>query len=232
MQLDLSGHHVEVTACTARLRHQEIRAHLTALRAAHRRALRAHRRKTAATRPRPRSCCAEARSTPTRPRRNMYAAIDALVDKLDRCVKKHKEKAADHHADDVIKAPSCRSDNPGARVSMRLIIVSGLSGSGKSVALHMLEDLDFYCVDNIPAALLKSFISHTVRGQGDTYPQNRGRTRRAQPAQRNRDHSGAGGRTAAQRHRLRGHLPARRRRSAAEALRRDPPQAPAWSPAT
>ena len=52
---------------------------------------------------------------------------------------------------------------------MRLIIVSGLSGSGKSVALHMLEDVDFYCVDNIPAALLKPFISHTVRG-GDTYP--------------------------------------------------------------
>jgi UPF0042 nucleotide-binding protein len=48
--------------------------------------------------------------------------------------------------------------------------VSGLSGSGKSVALHMLEDLDFYCVDNIPAALLKPFISHTVRGLGDTYP--------------------------------------------------------------
>jgi UPF0042 nucleotide-binding protein len=53
---------------------------------------------------------------------------------------------------------------------MRLIIVSGLSGSGKSVALHTLEDIDFYCVDNIPAALLKPFISHTVRGQGDTYP--------------------------------------------------------------
>ncbi len=54
---------------------------------------------------------------------------------------------------------------------MRLVIVSGLSGSGKSVALHMLEDIDFYCVDNIPAALLKPFISHTVRGMGDTYPQ-------------------------------------------------------------
>jgi putative sigma-54 modulation protein len=35
---------------------------------------------------------------------NMYAAIDALADKLDRCVKKHKEKAADHHADEVVKA--------------------------------------------------------------------------------------------------------------------------------
>ena len=46
---------------------------------------------------------------------------------------------------------------------MRLIIVSGLSGSGKSVALNMLEDLDFYCVDNIPAGLLHGFIEYTVR---------------------------------------------------------------------
>src|SRR5450432_4308222 len=53
---------------------------------------------------------------------------------------------------------------------MRLIIVSGLSGSGKSVALHMLEDIDFYCVDNIPAALLKPFISHTIRGSDEVYP--------------------------------------------------------------
>lgn len=41
---------------------------------------------------------------------------------------------------------------------MRLIIVSGLSGSGKSVALHVLEDLGYYCIDNLPAALLKSVI--------------------------------------------------------------------------
>jgi UPF0042 nucleotide-binding protein len=52
---------------------------------------------------------------------------------------------------------------------VRLIFVSGLSGSGKSVALHMLEDLEFYCVDNIPAALLKAFISHTVRGDSQVY---------------------------------------------------------------
>ena len=35
---------------------------------------------------------------------NMYAAIDLLVDKLDRCVKKHKEKTSDHHPEDVLKA--------------------------------------------------------------------------------------------------------------------------------
>ncbi|HTV97195.1 MAG TPA: RNase adapter RapZ [Steroidobacteraceae bacterium] len=52
---------------------------------------------------------------------------------------------------------------------MRLVIVSGLSGSGKSVALHQLEDIDFYCVDNIPAALLKPFIAHTIRGTDAVY---------------------------------------------------------------
>jgi UPF0042 nucleotide-binding protein len=52
---------------------------------------------------------------------------------------------------------------------VRLIFLSGLSGSGKSVALHMLEDLDFYCIDNIPAALLQAFISHTVRSRAPVY---------------------------------------------------------------
>lgn len=52
---------------------------------------------------------------------------------------------------------------------MRLIFLSGLSGSGKSVALHMLEDLDFYCIDNIPAPLLRTFISHTVRSGAAAY---------------------------------------------------------------
>lgn len=37
---------------------------------------------------------------------------------------------------------------------MRLIIVSGRSGSGKSTALNVLEDNGFYCIDNLPAALL------------------------------------------------------------------------------
>lgn len=37
---------------------------------------------------------------------------------------------------------------------MRLIIISGRSGSGKTTCLHLLEDLGYYCVDNIPASLL------------------------------------------------------------------------------
>ncbi len=49
---------------------------------------------------------------------------------------------------------------------LRLIIVSGLSGSGKSVALHVLEDLGYYCIDNIPAALLKSAVHEVQSGEG------------------------------------------------------------------
>ena len=47
---------------------------------------------------------------------------------------------------------------------MRLIIVSGLSGSGKTVALHVLEDIGYYCVDNMPAALLKSVVEEVTSG--------------------------------------------------------------------
>ncbi len=39
----------------------------------------------------------------------------------------------------------------------RVMIVSGLSGGGKSTALHALEDLGYYCIDNLPAALLNDF---------------------------------------------------------------------------
>ncbi len=37
---------------------------------------------------------------------------------------------------------------------MKLIIISGLSGSGKSIALHVLEDLGYYCIDNLPIGML------------------------------------------------------------------------------
>ena len=45
----------------------------------------------------------------------------------------------------------------------RLLIISGLSGSGKSVALHVLEDLGYYCIDNMPAALLKSVVNEVMQ---------------------------------------------------------------------
>ena len=54
---------------------------------------------------------------------------------------------------------------------MRLIIVSGLSGSGKSVALHVLEDLGYYCIDNLPAGLLKSVVDDVSAREDDAIEQ-------------------------------------------------------------
>ena len=47
---------------------------------------------------------------------------------------------------------------------MDLLIVSGLSGAGKSVAMNALEDIGFFCIDNIPAALLPSITAFSKAG--------------------------------------------------------------------
>lgn len=49
---------------------------------------------------------------------------------------------------------------------MDLILISGLSGSGKSVALRLLEDSDYYCVDNLPVSMLAELIETVVAGGG------------------------------------------------------------------
>lgn len=41
---------------------------------------------------------------------------------------------------------------------LRLVLLTGLSGAGKSRALNIMEDLDYYCVDNLPAPLLPTFV--------------------------------------------------------------------------
>lgn len=53
--------------------------------------------------------------------------------------------------------------------SLSMVIISGLSGSGKSVALRALEDLGYYCVDNLPGGLLPE-LAREVRSQPDRYP--------------------------------------------------------------
>lgn len=53
---------------------------------------------------------------------------------------------------------------------MKIIVVSGLSGGGKSVALGMLEDLDYYCIDNLPLNLLSSFTADTLKADGENIP--------------------------------------------------------------
>ncbi|MGR8940248.1 MAG: RNase adapter RapZ [Gammaproteobacteria bacterium] len=52
---------------------------------------------------------------------------------------------------------------------MKLLIVSGLSGSGKSIALDTLEDCGYYCIDNLPVSLLESFISQVMLADKITY---------------------------------------------------------------
>jgi len=52
---------------------------------------------------------------------------------------------------------------------MKLIIVSGLSGSGKTIALDTLEDCGYYCIDNLPVKLLESFINHVMLVDKKTY---------------------------------------------------------------
>ena len=44
---------------------------------------------------------------------------------------------------------------------MKLVIVSGLSGSGKSIALQVLEDLEYYCIDNLPINMLEA-LTHEI----------------------------------------------------------------------
>jgi len=50
--------------------------------------------------------------------------------------------------------------------SPRLVLVSGLSGAGKTVALHTLEDLGYYCIDNLPAGLLPEIAGRLVEVVG------------------------------------------------------------------
>jgi RNase adapter protein RapZ len=42
---------------------------------------------------------------------------------------------------------------------VNIVIITGMSGSGKSVALHALEDIGYYCVDNLPPELLQDFVA-------------------------------------------------------------------------
>ncbi len=50
---------------------------------------------------------------------------------------------------------------------MRFVVVTGMSGGGKSTALKILEDFGFYCVDNLPASLIKKFVELITMPNGE-----------------------------------------------------------------
>ena len=56
---------------------------------------------------------------------------------------------------------------------MQFIIISGLSGAGKSRAASDLEDLGFYCVDNMPAEMIPQFASFFMAGSFPRRPRPR-----------------------------------------------------------
>ncbi|HEX6831954.1 MAG TPA: RNase adapter RapZ [Rudaea sp.] len=59
---------------------------------------------------------------------------------------------------------------PAAGGATRLAVVSGMSGSGKTIALRTLEDLDYYCVDNLPSALMPAFVAAVTRDKPGLHP--------------------------------------------------------------
>ena len=56
---------------------------------------------------------------------------------------------------------------PDRSADTELVVITGMSGSGKSVALNALEDAGYYCVDNLPAELLPEVRGRWVAGPGE-----------------------------------------------------------------
>ena len=50
---------------------------------------------------------------------------------------------------------------------MRFVVVTGMSGGGKSTALRMLEDAGYYCVDNLPVLLIEKFVELIATPDGE-----------------------------------------------------------------
>ncbi len=55
-------------------------------------------------------------------------------------------------------APAPDTNDEASDIQREVVLVTGISGSGKSIALHALEDAGFFCVDNLPPELLREFL--------------------------------------------------------------------------
>ena len=55
----------------------------------------------------------------------------------------------------------------GTKGSGRFVVITGLSGSGKSQAIRALEDLGYFCVDNLPTTLIPTLAKLSMRAGGD-----------------------------------------------------------------
>ncbi|HSB30094.1 MAG TPA: RNase adapter RapZ [Candidatus Sulfobium mesophilum] len=64
-----------------------------------------------------------------------------------------------------VKSPQFASGKK--KSPLRVVIISGLSGSGKTVALRAVEDLNFFCVDNLPLSLIDSLVSRLSRNAAE-----------------------------------------------------------------
>jgi UPF0042 nucleotide-binding protein len=78
-----------------------------------------------------------------------------------RRVRKHLSLSASRRA----KSASAKAER--RNLARQLVILTGLSGSGKSTVLHAFEDMGFYCVDNLPVELIPIFAELHAAGEGD-----------------------------------------------------------------
>ena len=68
------------------------------------------------------------------------------------------------HTQDLCLRTNLRCAKSSARMEnkMKFVILTGMSGAGKSTAIKMMEDIGFYCVDNLPIPLLEKFVELTT----------------------------------------------------------------------
>ncbi len=59
-----------------------------------------------------------------------------------------------------------KENQPVRATDMEIVIITGMSGAGKTVAVHSLEDLGYFCVDNLPPALIPKFVD-LIKNSGD-----------------------------------------------------------------